>query len=287
MASGMRALVLIAISSLILSACSTEPPTPARWRTATPRPIVRVSTPNPSDPASIPLASIATISAIEPTATIAPTPTDLFTANFAHTVLTGTIYDVARGINTGLSQAQIEWHFAAPELREFDGRTTASSDGHYLLRFHLRPTDEVALTVSAPGYLPRQVRLHGAEISQYGSHLDFGLITANEPAPTLPGDLGTVDVRGIVYNASRGVKAGIAAATVRIEDQSVVRPDTEVQVTTSVSGTFTAPLMLHTTDEIKITITANGFISTTLTRRANDLINRSPLLIALRPATKS
>ena len=147
MASGIRALVLIAISSLILSACSTEQPTPAHWRTATPRPIVRVPTLAPPDLTSTPLISIpstATLVAVDPTATIAPTPTDLFTANFAHTILTGTIYDVARGINTGLGQAQIEWHFAAPELREFDGRTIASSNGHYLLRFHLRPTDEVA-----------------------------------------------------------------------------------------------------------------------------------------------
>lgn len=282
MASGLRALVLIAISSLILAACSTERPTPVQWRTATPRPIVRVSTPNPSAPTSIPLASIATIIALDPTATIAPTPTDLFTANFAHTILTGTIYDVTRGINSGLSQAQIEWHFAAPELREFDGRTTASSDGHYLLRFHLRPTDEVALTVSAPGYLPRQVRLHGAEISPYGSHLDFGLITANEPAPTLPGDLGMVDVNGIVYNASRGVKAPIPNATVVIVDNSVVRPDSEVQVTTTVSGTFTAPLVLHATDQIELTVTADGFTTTTITRLAKDLIKQQ-VSIGLRP----
>jgi hypothetical protein len=61
-----------------------------------------------------------------------------------------------------------------------------------------------------------------------------------------------------------------------------VRPDTTIQVTTTISGTFAAPIELHAADEIKFTIAATGFITLTLTRRASDLI-KQPLLIALKP----
>ncbi len=270
----------IAIGSLILAACYSGQPTPLHWRTATPRPIVSVTA----------LAnSIASVDPIVPAAIMSspttepPTATSDPFANYPRYTLTGVIYDAGRGITTTLTGASVEWHFGVSRLQRFDGNVDASHVGRYQLPIRMLTSDEIAITARAPGYIASTIRLHGSEIGQYGPRLDFGLFKANQALPTMPGDLGVVELRGIVYNAARGVRAPIGAARVRIVDDSVVRPDSKIDVTTTVSGTFNLALQLHTTDRLELTIQADGFISTTLTRRAKDLINQPPLLIALKP----
>ncbi len=95
------------------------------------------------------------------------------------------------------------------------------------------PSDEVIITARAPGYLPSTAHIHGNQLSAYGSRLNFGLVSASGAAPTLPGDLGTIQLRGIVYNAARGVKSPIAQAAVIIVHNSIVQPTSQIDVTTS------------------------------------------------------
>ena len=123
-------------------------------------------------------------------------------------------------------------------------------------------------------------------MNPYGSRLDFGLVTTEGPAPTLPGALGTIQLSGIVYNSARGLKDPIADARVTIVNRSVVRPRTQFETASSITGTFVMPVALHTTDQIDVTITANGYLTATLTRSAKDLAKTPQLSIGLKPAPK-
>jgi hypothetical protein len=123
-------------------------------------------------------------------------------------------------------------------------------------------------------------------LSVYGSRLNFGLVSDHGVAPTLPGDLGTIQVHGIVYNSARGVRSPIAQAAVTIVNNSVVQPATQIDITTNLTGTFDLALELHTTDRVDVTITAAGYLTSTLSKNAKDLANNPLLSIGLRPAPK-
>jgi hypothetical protein len=128
--------------------------------------------------------------------------------------------------------------------------------------------------------------LLGRQLNLYGSRLNFGLVAADGPAPTLPGALGTIQLSGIVYNSAHGRRDPIANARVTIVDRSVVRPEAQLHATTSVSGTFLIPVALHATDQIDVKITASGFQTVTLTRSATELARKPQVLIGLQPAPK-
>jgi hypothetical protein len=89
-----------------------------------------------------------------------------------------------------------------------------------------------------------------------------------------------------VYNSARGLKDPITAANVMIVNRSIVQPETQLETTTSLTGTFVLPVALHTTDQIEVTITASGYQTATLTRSAAELANKPLLSIGLKPAPK-
>ena len=267
-------LALIAIGGLVFTACQGHDPS---LYTATPRPIVSTTTPSISRNTQVPIATI------EPTATIAVAPTDFFTPDFISYTLNGLIYDSALGTAHAIGNAYIECHFIGADLQQFNRYTQAGIDGLYRLSIRVRPGDGLVVVASAPGYSSSSVRLHGAEIGQYGSRLDFGLVNARSSLPTLPGDLGSVVIMGSVYDVSKGKGSAIAGAEVSIIDLSVVRPQTEVDLVTDANGVFTATLLMHNTDQIQISVAASGYLTNTLARRAKDLVGSALLSIALGP----
>ena len=187
---------------------------------------------------------------------------------------------------TRRSNATIEWQFLALDWQQHNGRLQVPADGLYRLQLPVRSDDEVIITAYAPGYLSSMARLLGKQLNPYGSRLNFGLVKADGPAPTLPGALGTIQLSGIVYNSTRGLTDPIADARVTIVNRSMVRPVTQLATTTSVTGTFVIPLALHTTDQIEVTITASGYLTATLTRSATELAKKPQLSIGLKPAPK-
>jgi hypothetical protein len=272
------AMVLIAIGGLAFTACWGRDPAPVSPPiTATPRPIVSITAP------SISRITQASAASIEPTATITAVPTDFFTPDFISYTLTGLVYDSALGAAHVIGSAYIECHFIGADLQKFNRYTRAGIDGLYRLSIRVRPGDGLVVIASAPGYSSSSVRLHGAEIGQYGSQLDFGLVNARSHLPTLPGDLGSVTIKGSVYDAYKGRGLALAGAEVSIIDLSVVRPQAKIDLVTDVNGVFTATLLMHNTDQIQIVVVASGYLTNTLARRAKDLVGSAPLLIALRP----
>jgi hypothetical protein len=270
-------LVMIAIGGLAFTACQGRDPSPVPSPyTATPRPIVSITAPGISRNTRVPIASI------EPTATIAATPTDFFTPEFISYTLNGLVYDSALGTAQAIGSAYIECHFIGADLQKFNRYTQAGIDGLYRLPIRVRPGDGFVIIASAPGYSSSSVRLHGAEIGQYGSQLDFGLVNARSSLPTLPGDLGSVAIKGSVYDAYQGRGRAIAGAEVSIIDLSVVRPQTKIDLVTDANGVFTTTLLMHNTDQIQIIVVASGYLTNTLARRARDLVGSAPLSIALR-----
>jgi hypothetical protein len=180
----------------------------------------------------------------------------------------------------------IEWQFLALDWQQHNGQLQVPDDGLYRLELAIRDADEVIIVARAPGYLPSLARLLGKQLSQYGSRLNFGLVTADGPAPTLPGALGTIQLRGIVYNAARGLQDPIVNAHVAMVNRSVVQPEMQFDVMTSLTGTFLIPVALHTTDQIDFTITASDYQTATLTKSARDLAKNPQISIGLRPAPK-
>ena len=236
-----------------------------------------ITTPSISRNTQVPIATI------EPTATITVAPTDFFTPDFISYTLNGLVYDSALGTAHVIGNAYIECHFIGADLQQFNRYTQAGIDGLYRLSIRVRPGDGLVIIASAPGYSSSSVRLHGAEIGQYGSRLDFGLVNARSSLPTLPGDLGSVVIKGSVYDASKGRDSAIAGAEVSIVDLSVVRPQIEIDLVTDANGVFTATLLMHNTDQIQIVVAASGYLTNTLARRAKDLAGSAPLSIALGP----
>ncbi len=268
----------IAIVSLMVSACGGAPLD--RPATATP---VLSPTPHvapaarPADP-SAPVAarhfSTATLS-IPATATLAD--------HAAQIIVHGKVYDAAYGLDKRLTKAVIEWQFTALDWQAYNGRLSVP-DGIYQLPLVVRPDDELIIIASAPGYLPSATQVQASQLGEFGTRLNFGLIHANGPAPTVPGSLGAVQVSGIVYNVARGLTAPIEQAAITIVKNSVVDPAAHIDLLSTASGTFSVTLELHATDQVQLTIVASGYLTTTLARTGKDLARNPRLNIGLRPA---
>jgi hypothetical protein len=136
------------------------------------------------------------------------------------------------------------------------------------------------------GVSAEHARLLGRQLNLYGSRLNFGLVAADGPAPTLPGALGTIQLSGIVYNSARGLHDPIANARVTIVDRSVVRPEAQIDATTSITGAFVIPVTLHASDQIDVTIAASGYQTATLAKSAAELARKPHIAIGLKPAPK-
>lgn len=257
---------------LIAAGCAASASSPYVPRTATPRPIVNPLTPTRD-------AGVETH--VEPAATIMPAPDQLRSSrgNTARYVVSGTIFDVNAGESHGLSSASVEWHYltAGP-----DGQRPADETGEYRVVLDLSEADEVTLTARAPGYAPSTVRLNSRLFGDFGAKLNFALHQLGAE-PTVPGDLGVVEVRGLVYNAVGGLRAPVEA-TIAVVHTSVVRPTTQLTITASPSGTFVIPILCHTADRLEFTVSSPGFITATLSRRASDLARQPQLQLALQPA---
>ena len=124
----------------------------------------------------------------------------------------------------------------------------------------------------------------GKQLNPYGSRLNFGLVKPDGPVPTLPGALGTIQLSGIVYNSAHGLNDPIANAQVTIVDRSLVEPETQIGATTGTTGTFVIPVALHATDQLAVTIAANGYQTVTLAKSATELAGKPQLLIGMIPA---
>ena len=269
----MKPVLLIALGSLILTACVDAQATAAQPRTTTSTP----HAPNPTRPSGM---TIITVSAtqVSPVATFTP-----LQSAFSSMILNGRVYDAGRGLQQRLSDATIEWQFTAPDWQVYNGQLRVPADGLYRLQLPVRAEDTLIITARAPGFLPSTARLRGDQLNVYGSRLNFGLVSTNGPVPTLPGDLGAIQLRGIVFNSARGAQAPIPNANVTIVDNSVVQPKISMDVAADASGTFSTTLDLHTTDEIEFIVAATDYVTGTLTRRAKDLLNSPQITIGLRP----
>jgi hypothetical protein len=271
--------VLIMFVGLMLTACEHSASLAAAPDQVTPTPIAPTAPSVTRTPSGIFVSTSVPLIEVPPTTVasdVTPTSKDL--------IVQGRVFDAGSGQR--LSEATIEWQFAAPDWQRHNGQLQVPADGLYRLQLPARPDDEVIITAHAPGYLSSMARLLGKQLNPYGSRLNFGLVKMDGPVPTLPGALGTVELSGIVYNAVRGLKDPIAHAAVIIVNRSIVQPTTRLEATTSVTGTFSLPLALHTTDQIEVTITASGYQTTTLTRSAKDLAKKPQLSIGLKPAPK-
>ncbi len=257
----LRAACLIAMSGLTVAACTNREVPTAR-------------------PSSMP--TIAVSISIAPPVVITPTPpTFVFTDEFMTYTLSGTIYDAAVGLTVDLPQARLSWHFSAPDLQQFNGQTTADTNGLYRFPIRVRLKDEVQLTASVPGYLPTTVYLSVGEIVQYGERLDFGLVKANGLLPTVPGDLGTLSVNGMVFDVYRGQLSPIGGATVTITLISIVHPQSTIVLITPADGSFTTALLMHSTDQIDVAASATGYSEANRIYAATTLTQSLPLFIAL------
>jgi hypothetical protein len=270
--------VLIALGSLLLTACKNSSSIAAAPDGTDPP----VSTPASSAVTRTPSGIF--VSTSVPLVHAPATGVSTATRNATALIVQGRVYDAGQGQR--LNNATIEWQFLALDWQQYNGQLQVPSDGLYRLELLARSADEVMITARAPGYLPSMARLHGNQLSRYGSRLNFGLVTADGPAPTLPGALGTIQLSGIVYNSARGLKDPIADAHVIVVNRSVVRPETTFEAATSLTGTFHIPTRLHVTDQIDVTITASGYLTATLTRSAKELAKKPQLSIGLKPAPK-
>lgn len=257
-----RAVCFIALIGLTVAACNNREVPTAR-------------------PSSVPTVAVSISVVPSFVITLTPQPVFIFTDEFTAYTLSGTIYDAVAGLAADLPQAHLSWHFAAPALQQFNGQTVADANGIYRIRIRVRLKDEVQLTASAPGYLPTTVRLHAREIALNGERLDFGLVKANGLWPTVPGDLGSLSVIGIVYDAYRGQLSPIGGAAVTITLISIVHPPSLIVLITPTDGSFNTTLLMHSTDQIKVVASANDYRETYHLYAASTLTQSLPLLIAL------
>ncbi len=268
--------VLIALSSLLMTACAGSLSLAAEPSGVTPQPIAQASPAVTRTPSGIFFST-----RMRPTAVstiVAVTAEE----NLTTVIVQGRVYDAGHGQR--LNNATIEWQFMSLDWQQYNGQLPVPADGLYRLQLPIRRDDEVIFTARAPGYLPSMARLLGRQLNPYGSRLNFGLVQANGPVPTLPGTLGTIQLSGIVYNSAHGLTSPIANARVTIVDRSLVQPETQIETTTSITGTFVIPVTLHTTDQLDVTITAGGYQTATLTQSAPALAGKPQLMIGLKPA---
>jgi hypothetical protein len=273
--------VLIALAGL-LAACERSASIAAAPPRSTPTPIESAGPHVTRTPSGIFIST--SVPGIE-TSALTPATGHTPTPGAAAMIVQGRVYDAGSGQR--LSAAVITWQFLAVDWQQHNGQVQVPADGLYRLELPARSADEVIITAAAPGYLASMARLLGKQLNPYGSRLNFGLVKADGgPAPTLPGALGTIQLTGIVYNSARGLADPIAGARVIMINRSVVRPETQLETTTSVTGTFALPVRLHVTDQIDVTITARGYQTATLTRGAQELAKKPQLSIGLKPAPK-
>jgi hypothetical protein len=275
-----RALLLVgvALGSLLVTACLNSSSLAVTPGEATPRPI------GPASPTALRTPSGIFIStSVRPTespavitATARPKTTAL--------IVLGRVFDAGSGQR--LQEATIEWQFLAPDWQQFNGQLQVPADGLYRLQLPVRSEDEVIITAYAPGHLPSTARLLGKQLNLYGSRLNFGLVTAGGPVPTVPGALGIIELNGIVYDSARGLQDRIANARVTIVDRSLVRPKMQIDATTSITGAFVIPVSLHVSDQIDVTIAASGYQTLTLTKSAAELARKPHIAIGLKPAPR-
>jgi hypothetical protein len=274
--------IVIAFAGLLLAACERSASMAAPPPRSTPTPIAPVTPAITRTPSGIFISTRVPgleTAAARPGAAGTPPP------DSAALIVQGRVYDAGSGQR--LSNATLAWQFLAEDWQQHNGQVQVPADGLYRLELPARHDDEVIITATAPGYLSSMARLLGRQLNPYGSRLNFGLAQVDGgPAPTLPGALGTIQLSGIVYNSTRGLTAPIAAARVILINRSVVRPETQLATTTSVTGTFVIPVRLHVTDQIDMTITASGYQTATLTSSAKDLVKKPQLSIGLKPAPK-
>jgi len=271
--------VVIALGSLLVTACEGSSSLAAGSGGAATRPIAQASLEVTRTPSGIFISTI-----VRPTEFPAVAAAPLESRASDAMVVQGRVFDAGSGRR--LSNATIDWQFLALDWQQYNGQLQVPADGLYRLQLFIRDQDEVIITAHAPGYLPSMARLLGKQLNPYGSRLNFGLVMADGPIPTLPGALGTIQLRGIVYNSARGPQDPIANARVTIVNRSVVRPETQLDATTSITGTFLIPVALHTSDQIEVTIAVSGYQTTTLTRSATELARKPQLSIGLKPAPK-
>jgi hypothetical protein len=274
--------VLMALAGLPLTACERSASIAAAPQRSTPTPIAPATPAATRTPSGIFIST--SVPGIETSATM-PAAVNTPTPGAAAMIVQGRVYDAGSGQR--LSEAVITWKFLAVDWQQHNGQVQVPADGLYRLELPARSDDEVIITAAAPGYLASMARLLGKQLNPYGSRLNFGLVKADGgPAPTLPGALGTIQLTGIVYNSARGLADPIAEARVIVINRSVVRPETQLETTTSVTGTFALPIRLHVTDQVDMTITASGYQTATLTRSAKELARKPQLSIGLKPAPK-
>ena len=266
----------IALGSLLLSACSNAPSTVERSEPALVQPIAQLAPGVTRTPSGIFITT-----QVPPTATRTVIARTALPGSRSVTVQ-GRVYDA--GDDQRSLNATLEWQFLALDQQPYNGQLSVPADGLYRLSLPIRPADEVIITARAPGYASSMARLLGSQLNPYGSRLDFGLIADQGQAPTVPGALGTIQLRGIVYNVTRGTNDPIAQAQVSIVNRSMVQSVTHLMATTSPTGTFVVALPLHTTDQLEITVAAGGYLTGTLTSNAKDLARNPQLAIGLRPA---
>lgn len=262
---------VLTIGGLILSACFNreEPPVMV---TATPSIVPSVA----SQMVKVTLSIAATLS---------PLPMPTAAGDFFVYTLSGIIYDTDVGLKQPMPEANVSWHFIAPDMQLFNGQTTADASGVYRIPLRVRVTDVLLITASASGYLPTAVRLQAKKFAANGTRLDFGLSKANGQLPALPGDVGPIKLNGLVYDANQGLNSPIASAIVQITTFSIVHPQIEYDRTTDSSGAFNTTIaLLHSTDQIRIVAVATGYMTTTLIRPAKDMQSQTLLLVALQPA---
>jgi hypothetical protein len=266
---------LIALGSLLLTACARSATISAAPGSATALSSAAATPDITRTPSGIFVST-----SVRPTETPIVFPATL-EPNAGAAIVQGRVFDAAHGQR--LNNATIEWQFLALDWQQHNGQLQVPADGLYRLQLAVRGDDTVIITAHAPGYLPSTARLLGRQLNPYGSRLNFGLVTAGGPVPTLPGALGTVQLRGIVYNSARGLSDPIANARVTIVDRSVVRPVAQLDAATGISGTFLMSVTLHTTDQLDVTIAASGYQTATLTRSAKELAQKPQLSIGLKP----
>ena len=266
----------IALGSLFITACESSASLAAAPSGAAPRPIAQASPAAPHTPSGIYIST-----SVRPTTT--PTTIAItIPPNATAYEVQGRAYDAGAGQQ--LTSAAIEWQFLALDWQRYNGQTQVSDDGQYRLQLPMRDKDEVIITAHASGYLPSTARLISKQLNPYGVHLNFGLIKAAGPAPTLPGALGTVPLSGIVYDAAHGVTVPVAKAHVTIVNRSLVEPTVPLEAMTTITGSFVIPVALHSTDQLAVTIAASGYQTATLTASATDLAGKPQLSIGLIPA---
>jgi hypothetical protein len=266
-----------ACAALLLSACGGTPPD--RTVPATPALIATSDI----------LPQIASAGQVvvqhSPTTTLLAAATATLPPQATAIIIHGKLYDAARGIDQRLTNAVIEWQFTALDWQAYNGRLVVP-DGIFQLPLIVRPDDELIITAQAPGYQPSTAQVQATQLGEFGTRLNFGLIRANGPVPTLPGGLGPIKVSGIVYNVTRGLAAPIEQATITILRTSIVRPPARIDLSSTATGTFSTTLELHTTDQVELIISASGYLTTTLTQSGKDLAKTPRLDIGLRPAPR-